>query len=58
MTLKQLASLGKELAKFLALFTGCFRSRPGFAAPPACVSPGRRGRPTRLRKITTVTDST
>lgn len=31
MTLKQLASLGKELAKFLALFAGCFRSRPGFA---------------------------
>ena len=31
MTLKQIASLGKELAKFLALFVGCFRSRPGFA---------------------------
>ena len=31
MTLKQIASLGKELAKFLALFMGCFRSRPGFA---------------------------
>lgn len=31
MTLKQIASLGKELAKFLALFKGCFRSRPGFA---------------------------
>ena len=31
MTLKQIASLGKELAKFLALFAGCFRSRPGFA---------------------------
>src|SRR6266446_6200359 len=31
MTLKQIASLGKELAKFLALFSGCFRSRPGFA---------------------------
>src|SRR6266849_10074392 len=30
MTLKQIASLGKELAKFLALFAGCFRSRPGF----------------------------
>jgi SRSO17 transposase len=31
MTLEQIASLGKELAKFLALFAGCFRSRPGFA---------------------------
>src|SRR5438477_7043527 len=31
MTLKQIASLGKELVKFLALFVGCFRSRPGFA---------------------------
>src|SRR5712691_2143521 len=31
MTLKQIASLGKELTKFLALFVGCFRSRPGFA---------------------------
>jgi SRSO17 transposase len=31
MTLKQIASLGKELAKFLARFRGCFRSRPGFA---------------------------
>lgn len=31
MTLKQIASLGKELAKFLALFVGCFRSRPGFS---------------------------
>lgn len=31
MTLKQIASLGRELAKFLALFAGCFRSRPGFA---------------------------
>jgi SRSO17 transposase len=31
MTLKQIASLGKELAKFLGLFVGCFRSRPGFA---------------------------
>jgi SRSO17 transposase len=30
MTLKQIASLGKELAKFLALFARCFRSRPGF----------------------------
>ena len=31
MTLKQIASLGKELVKFLVLFAGCFRSRPGFA---------------------------
>ena len=31
MTLKQIASLGKELAKFLALFVGRFRSRPAFA---------------------------
>jgi SRSO17 transposase len=31
MTLKQIASLGKELAKFLALFVGRFRSCPGFA---------------------------
>jgi SRSO17 transposase len=31
MTLKQIARLGKELAKFLGLFSGCFRSRPGFA---------------------------
>jgi SRSO17 transposase len=31
MTLKQIASLGKELAKFLILFVTCFRSRPGFA---------------------------
>jgi SRSO17 transposase len=31
MTLRQIASLGKELAKFLALFVGCFRSRPGWA---------------------------
>src|SRR6266404_8817532 len=31
MTLKQIASLGKELVKFLALFVVCFRSRPGFA---------------------------
>ena len=31
MTLKQIASLGKELVKFLGLFRGCFRSRPGFA---------------------------
>ena len=31
MTLKQIASLGKELVQFLALFACCFRSRPGFA---------------------------
>ena len=31
MTLKQIASLGTELAKFLGLFAACFRSRPGFA---------------------------
>jgi SRSO17 transposase len=31
MTLKQIASLGKELAKFLTRFAGRFRSRPGFA---------------------------
>jgi len=31
MTLGQIARLGKELTKFLALFAGCFRSRPGFA---------------------------
>lgn len=31
MTLKQIASLGKELARFLALFVGRFRSCPGFA---------------------------
>ena len=31
MTLKQIASLGKELAKFLVLFIDHFRSRPGFA---------------------------
>jgi SRSO17 transposase len=31
MTLKQIASLGTELAKFLALFAMCFRTRPGFA---------------------------
>jgi SRSO17 transposase len=31
MTLKQIASLGKELGKFLARFRGYFRSRPGFA---------------------------
>jgi SRSO17 transposase len=30
MTRKQLASLGRELASFLALFLCCFRSRPGF----------------------------
>jgi SRSO17 transposase len=31
MTLKQIASLGKELAKFLGPFVDHFRSRPGFA---------------------------
>jgi SRSO17 transposase len=31
MTLKQISSLGKELAKFLALFVDCFRTQPGFA---------------------------
>jgi len=31
MTLKQIASLGKELARFLVLFVGHFRSRAGFA---------------------------
>ncbi len=31
MTVKQIASLGRELVKFLALFAGFFRSRPGFA---------------------------
>lgn len=31
MTLKQIASLGRELTSFLALFVCCFRSRPGFA---------------------------
>jgi len=31
MTLKQIASLGKELARFLGLFAGRFRSRAGFA---------------------------
>lgn len=31
MTLKQIASLGKELAAFLVLFVGRFRSCPGFA---------------------------
>jgi SRSO17 transposase len=30
MTLKQIARLGKELAQFLAEFSGYFRSRPGF----------------------------
>jgi SRSO17 transposase len=29
MTLKQIASLGKELARFLSLFHGCFRSQSG-----------------------------
>ena len=31
MTLRQIASLAKELVKFLALFAGCFRSQPGWA---------------------------
>lgn len=31
MTLQQIAALGKELTKFLVLFSGCFRSQPGFA---------------------------
>ena len=31
MTLKQIASLGRELVRFLTLFAACFRSRPGFA---------------------------
>jgi len=31
MTLQQIARLGKELARFLMLFVGCFRSRPGFS---------------------------
>jgi SRSO17 transposase len=31
MTLPQIARLGKELAQFLMLFAGCFRSRVGFA---------------------------
>jgi len=31
MTVSQIASLGKELTKYLALFVGCFRSQPGFA---------------------------
>lgn len=31
MTLKQMAALGGELARFLGLFADCFRSRPGFA---------------------------
>jgi SRSO17 transposase len=31
MTLKQIASLGRELARFLGLFALCFRTRPGFA---------------------------
>jgi len=37
MTVKQIASLGKELVKFLALFVGYFRSRPGFALLPIYV---------------------
>lgn len=31
MTLKQMAVLGGELARFLALFANCFRSRAGFS---------------------------
>lgn len=31
MTLGQIGKLGKELTRYLALFVGCFRSRPGFA---------------------------
>jgi SRSO17 transposase len=31
MTLGQIAGLGKELTKFLAVFVGCFRSQPGWA---------------------------
>ena len=31
MTLQQIGSLGRELVRFLALFVGCFRSRPGIA---------------------------
>lgn len=31
MTVGQIASLGKELTKFLVLYVGCFRSQPGFA---------------------------
>jgi hypothetical protein len=30
MTVGQIATLGKELSKFLVLFVGCFRSGPGF----------------------------
>jgi SRSO17 transposase len=30
MTLKQIASLGKELIRFVGLFQGCFRSKAGF----------------------------
>lgn len=37
MTLKQIASLGKELTRFLARFRCCFRSRPGFALLPVYV---------------------
>ena len=37
MTLKQIASLGKELASFLKLFVGRFRSCPGFALLPVYV---------------------
>jgi len=31
MTLGQIGKLGKELARFFALFVGCFRSQPGFS---------------------------
>ena len=31
MTLGQLAKMGRELTRFLALFAGCFRSQPGLA---------------------------
>ena len=31
MTLQQIAAMGKELAKFLVLFAGCFCGKPGRA---------------------------
>lgn len=37
MTLKQMAVLGNELGRFLALFADCFRSRAGFALLQAYV---------------------
>ena len=37
MTLPQIGNLGKELTRFLALFVGCFRSRPGLALGVAYV---------------------